>query len=251
MSLEIDLNADLGEGFDDAAVLPSVSSCNIACGGHAGDTATMLTTLTAAKKHGVACGAHPSYPDRENFGRRELPMTLSEIADSVTGQIEALLAVARGAGVTLSHVKPHGALYHVCNRRRDTARVFAETVARRHPRLILVGFAGSLFLEEGKRAGLRTAGEAFADRRYLEDGTLAPRESDQALIRDPVAAAAQAVGIVRENAVRSLSGQELPVHAQTICLHGDTPAAAAIAQSVRQGVEKAGIAVRNLSSQKR
>lgn len=244
---ETDLNADLGEGFDDEAILPFLSSCSIACGGHAGDLRTMAVTLAAAARLGVACGAHPGYPDRSSFGRRELPMTLAEISASVIEQLETLLAAARRAGAALTHVKPHGALYHVCNRRRDTARAFAESVARRHSSLALVGMAGSILLEEGERAGLRTVAEAFADRSYLEDGTLAPRGTAGAVHDSPKQAAAQALEIVRERSVTTASGVRLPIDSRTICLHGDTPGAVDIARAVRTALESAGIEIRSFT----
>lgn len=245
---EIDLNADLGEGFDDDAILPFLSSCNIACGAHAGDAGTMSRTLESARRLGVACGAHPGYPDRASFGRKELPMTLAEIAASVVEQIEALAAAARRSKTVLSHVKPHGALYHVCHRRRDTARALAEAVAHRHPRLVLVGMPGSILLEEGERAGLRTVAEAFADRLYLEDATLAPRGTAGAVHESPERAAAQALEIARDHEVTSSTGARLPVDARTICVHGDSPGAAGIARAVRGRLEAAGIEIRSFVS---
>ena len=245
---EIDLNADLGEGFDDDAILPFLSSCNIACGAHAGDAKTMARTLESANRLGVACGAHPGYPDRPSFGRKELPMTLSEIAASVLEQIEALAAAARRSKTALSHVKPHGALYHVCHRRRDTARALAEAVAHRHPRLALVGMPGSILLEEGERAGLRTVAEAFADRLYLEDGSLAPRGTAGAVHDSSERAAAQALEIARDREVIASTGAKLPVEARTICIHGDSPGAAAIARAVREKLEGAGIEIRSFVS---
>jgi UPF0271 protein len=245
---EIDLNADLGEGFDDAAILPYLSSCSIACGGHAGDAATMRATLSAAARHGVACGAHPGYPDRASFGRRELPMTLGEIAETVVEQLEALALVARAAGVALGHVKPHGALYHVCHRRRDTARAVAEAIARRHPRLALLGMPGSILLEEARRAGIPSVAEAFADRLYLEDGTLAPRGTAGAVHASAERAAAQALSIARDRSVVSASGVPVSVEARTICLHGDSPGAVEIARAVRTGLESVGIEIRSFAA---
>jgi len=245
---EIDLNADLGEGYDDGEILPFLSSCNIACGAHAGDAATMTRTLEAASRLGVACGAHPGYPDRASFGRKELPMTLAELADSVVEQIETLSAAARRSKAVLSHVKPHGALYHVCHRRRDTARALAEAVARRHPRLVLVGMPGSILLEEGERAGLRTVAEAFADRLYLEDGSLAPRGTAGAVHDAPERAASQALEIARDREVTSSTGARLPVDARTICIHGDSPGAASIGRAVRKKLEDAGIEIRSFVS---
>lgn len=244
---EIDLNADLGEGFDDEAILPFLSSCSIACGGHAGDPRTMAETLAAARRFGVACGAHPGYPDRDSFGRRELPMTLAELSASVLGQVETLFDMSRRAGVTVGHVKPHGALYHVCNRRRDTARAVSEAVARRHPSLSLVGMAGSILLEEAERAGLRAVPEAFADRLYLEDGTLAPRESAGAVHESPERAARQALELVRERGVTSANGVRLSIDARTICLHGDTPGAVEIARSVRTRLESQAVEIKSFA----
>jgi len=245
---EIDLNADLGEGFDDEAILPFLSSCNVACGAHAGDGKTMTRTLEAAHRLGVACGAHPGYPDRASFGRRELPMTLSEISESVLDQIETLAGAGRRCGARLSHVKPHGALYHVCHRRRDTARALAEAVAHRHPRLVLVGMPGSILLEEGERAGLRTVAEAFADRLYLEDGTLAPRGTSGAVHDSPERAAQQALEIARDREVTCATGARLAIEARTICVHGDSPGAVAIARAARERLEKAGIEIRSFVS---
>lgn len=244
---EIDLNADLGEGFDDAAILPYLSSCSIACGGHAGDARTMAATLAAARPLGVACGAHPGYPDRASFGRRELPMTLAEISASVLEQVDALFLAARKSAATIGHVKPHGALYHACNRRRDTARALAEAIARRHPSLAIVGMAGSILLEEAERAGLRSVAEAFADRLYLEDGTLAPRGTSGAVHESADKAAAQAVDIVRERRVISASGVPLPVDARTICLHGDTPGAVGIAKAVRERLLSASVEIKSFA----
>jgi UPF0271 protein len=243
---EIDINADLGEGFDDRAILPSLTSCSIACGAHAGDAETMAATLAAAKKLGVACGAHPSYPDRENFGRLEVPMTLAEISRTILDQLSALNLVARRLDVSLSHVKPHGALYHACTRRSDVARTFAETVARHNNGLRLVGFPGGALLEEGRRAGLTVTAEGFADRLYLPDGTLAPRSLPGSLLDSPGRAADQAVSLVRERRVTASDGTRLQVEVQTICLHGDTPGAARIARAVRKGLEDAGVAIRRL-----
>ena len=171
-------------------------------------------------------------------------MTLAELSASVIDQIETLAASARRAGVPLTHVKPHGALYHVCNRRRDTARSLAEAVARRHSSFALVGMAGSILLEEGKRAGLRTVAEAFADRLYLEDGTLAPRGTVGAVHESAEKAAAQAVDIARDRFVVSASGVHLPIEARTICLHGDSPGAVEIARTVRAKLEDARVEIR-------
>jgi UPF0271 protein len=247
LSREVDLNADLGEGFDDAALLPFLSSCNVACGAHAGSAETMRSTLSAAKKLGVSCGAHPGYPDRKNFGRKEMPLTLAELSGTISDQIDGILEAASEAGVSLSHVKPHGALYHGANRRRDTARCFLETIGRRQPAWIVVGQAGSLLLEEARRLGLRVAAEGFADRLYLEDGTLAPRGVAGAVLETAERAAAQALSLVADEAVTAANGQRLRVRVQTICLHGDTPGAVSFAEAIRTRLQDAGVEIRSLS----
>ena len=247
MSREVDLNADLGEGFDDDALLPFLSSCNVACGAHAGSAETMRSTLAAAKRLGVSCGAHPGYPDRKSFGRKEVPLTLSELSATISEQIDGILEAANETGVALNHIKPHGALYHGANRRRDTARCFLETVARRQPAWIVVGQAGSLLLEEGRHLGLRVAAEGFADRLYLEDGTLAPRGAAGTVLDSAEKAAAQALSLAADEAVTAANGRRLQVRVQTICLHGDTPGAAAFAKTIRSRLQAAGVEIRALS----
>lgn len=246
--MTVDLNADVGEGFDDERLLPFLTSCSIACGAHAGDAGTMRATLEAARRAGVSCGAHPGYPDPKNFGRIEVPMTLEEIADTVGAQVAALQAAARPLGVKISHVKPHGALYHACARRSDVARAVAQAVAKRDRDAVLVGFAGSALLVEGARAGLRVAGEGFADRRYLADGNLAPRSLAGSVLRSPEEAADQALSIVRDGLVLAPDGTRLKIEAQTICLHGDTPGAVEIAAAVRRKLEGSGVALASLVS---
>lgn len=247
MSKEVDLNADLGEGFDDTSILPFLSSCNVACGAHAGNTETMRSTLAAAKVLGVSCGAHPGFPDRKNFGRKEMPLTLAELSKTISEQIDQITEAASDTGAALSHIKPHGALYHGSNRRRDMARCFLDTVARCQPAWIVVGQAGSLLLDEARRMGLRVAAEGFADRLYLEDGTLAPRGVAGAVFDSAEKAAAQALSLVAEEAVEASNGMRLPVKVQTICLHGDTPGAAAIAKAIRSRLQAAGIEIRPLT----
>jgi UPF0271 protein len=247
MSHEVDLNADLGEGFEDASILPFLSSCNVACGAHAGSDETMRSTLAAARRLGVSCGAHPGYPDRKNFGRKEMPLTLAELSATLAEQIERIGDAASDTGVSLMHVKPHGALYHGANRRNDVARCFLGTVARLQPSWIVVGQAGSLLLEEGRRMGLRVAAEGFADRLYLEDGTLAPRGVSGAVFDSPEKAAAQALSLVGNEAVEASNGAQLSVKVQTICIHGDTPGAPSIAKAIRERLQDAGIEIRPLS----
>jgi 5-oxoprolinase (ATP-hydrolysing) subunit A len=244
--VKIDLNADVGEGYDDRALIPYLTSVNVACGGHAGDARTMADTVAAALELGVAVGAHPSYPDRQDFGRRELALPLSEIESSVREQVHALAAVAAAAGVRLVHVKPHGALYNVAAREVSVARAVARAVRDVGRELRLVGLAGSLLLEIAEELGLAAAGEGFADRRYRADGSLAPRTLADAVILDPEEAAEQALRIARDHAVVAVDGTRVGIRAETLCIHGDARAAPAIARAVRDRLLGAGVEIRAL-----
>jgi len=220
----IDINCDMGELEDAAleeALMQYVTSANVACGGHAGDAATMRRTVALARRYGVAVGAHPSYPDRANFGRVELPLPPEEIAQTVFEQVRALAAIA-GNPV---HVKPHGALYNVAARDARVARAIAEGVALFSREPVLVGLAGSTMLDVWREMGFRTAAEGFADRRYEADGSLRPRKFPDALIADPQEAAAQAVRLLKEGRV------------QTICVHSDTPGSVCILAAVARKLE--------------
>ncbi len=246
--LSIDLNADVGEGMADGDLIPFVTSVNVACGFHAGDPATMDETVAAALAAGVHVGAHPGFPDRENFGRLPMAMPPDAIERLVLYQVAALDGFARSRGGRLSHVKPHGALYHMAGESSDVARAIAEGVRRFDPTLILLGAAGSKLLDAGREAGLPVAAEAFADRRYRPDGTLVPRGRSDALLTNPEDAAAQAVSIARDGVAVAADGSLLPVRADSICLHGDTPGAAAIARRVAEGLSAAGIRVAPLEA---
>jgi UPF0271 protein len=226
----IDLNADVGEGYDDRALFPFLTSVNIACGGHAGDERTMVDVVRDAAAFGLALGAHPSYPDREHFGRRETAMRPAELGRAVREQVN----------------KPHGALYNTAARDLDIARIVARAVGEVDPTLRLVGLGGSQLLEAGREIGLEVAAEAFADRRYAPDGSLAPRALDRALIRDAEEAADQAEHIVRGHEVVAIDGTRVRVRADTLCIHGDTDGAAAIAAAVRRRLEESGIVVARL-----
>lgn len=241
--MKIDLNADLGEGLDDAALLPFLSSANVACGLHAGGPSVMERTLALALERGVRVGAHPGYADRENFGRTDMRLPPDELRSLVLYQLGALDALLRARGGTMSHVKAHGALYNRAARDRALARTFAEAVRDFRPDLILVGLAGSVQLDEARRAGLPAAGEAFADRRYLPDGALMPRSHAGAVLTDPAEVATQALQIVRERSVTASDRSRVVVEAQTLCLHGDTPGAAEIARAARSALEAAGVEV--------
>ena len=225
--MTIDLNCDMGELADaahEAALMTYVTSANIACGGHAGDDEMMERTARLALERGVRIGAHPGYPDRENFGRVELPMSPAAIADSVYGQILRLEEIVTRLGGTIEYVKPHGALYNVAVHNPDVARGIAEGAARWNPQTTLFGLANSHMLTVWRVMGMAVAGEAFADRRYEADGTLRSRKLPGALITDPREAAAQAVRFARE------------AQAQTICVHGDTPGAVEILKACREAL---------------
>jgi 5-oxoprolinase (ATP-hydrolysing) subunit A len=247
--MRIDLNCDCGESFGawtigaDAAILAHVTSANIACGAHAGDPDVMRRTVRLARDLGVAVGAHPGFPDLQGFGRRALGMAPDEVGNSVLAQIGALYAIARAEGVALTHVKPHGALYNEAARTPALAEAVARAVAAFSRELILVGLAGSELIAAGHAAGLRVAREAFADRAYEADGSLRARRLPGALIEDNQRALAQALSIARDGSALTLDGVQVPVAADTICLHGDTPGAAARAQFLRQGLLAAGVEV--------
>jgi UPF0271 protein len=226
----IDLNCDMGELADaalEAALMEHITSANVACGGHAGDEAMMERTVRLAMERGVRVGAHPGYPDRENFGRIEMPMTPEEIERGVGEQIERLEVVTRRLGATIVHVKPHGALYNVAVKNAAVARAIGAAVARWNGAVPLFGLAGSPMLEVWRGMGLRPMGEAFADRCYEADGTLRNRKLPGALITEPGAAAAQAVRFAREG------------RAETICVHGDTPGAVEILRVCRAALSAA------------
>jgi len=242
----MDLNADLGEGMDDGPILPWLTSANVACGMHAGGPLVMDRTVALALAGGVRVGAHPGYADRENFGRTDVVLPLEEVRALVLYQVSALDGFVRARGAKLTHVKAHGALYNRAARDRALAGAVAEAVRAYDAGLILVGLAGSVQLEAARSVGLRAAGEAFADRRYLPDGSLMPRAQPGAVLHDAAEAAAQALRIAREGFVIGSDGSRIRVDAETLCLHGDGPNALEIAASVRRALEEAGVSVRPL-----
>jgi UPF0271 protein len=249
----IDLNCDMGElpeaiaDGTQEALMPSITSVNVACGGHAGDAQTMKTTIEQALRWKLAIGAHPGYPDRANFGRLELKMPLDAIAGFVCAQVRALAEIATGCGVRLTHVKPHGALYNQAVNNRELAKAIAEGIARWGRDVVVVGLAGSPMLDVFREAGFAVAAEAFADRRYEPDGTLRSRKFDDALIRDPEEAGRQALSIVERGVAIAHDGTEVHVDAQTLCIHGDTPGAVKIAAAVARVLREAGVELRALS----
>lgn len=251
--MKIDLNCDCGESYgawslgDDAAIMPYVSSANIACGGHAGDPLVMRRTVRLGRDAGVAVGAHPGFPDLQGFGRRMIALSPDEIAATVLTQIGALYAVARAEGVSLTHVKPHGALYNYAAITPSAAEAIAYAVAAFDADLILVGLAGSALINAGQAAGLRVAREAFADRRYEADGMLRDRRLPDAVLHDNDAALMQALTMVRDGYALTSDGERVSLAADTICLHGDTPGAAERAAFLRRGLEAAGVEIVSLA----
>jgi len=251
--LRIDVNCDMGElpaaiaDGTQESLMASLTSVNIACGGHAGDERTMRTTVEQALRWKLAIGAHPGYADRANFGRVELQLSANEIADSVYGQVCALAKIAAGCGARVVHVKPHGALYNQAVKNRELAKAIAEGVAKWDKDTVLVGLAGSPMLKVFREAGFAVAAEAFADRRYEADGTLRSRTFEDALIRNPEEAAWQALGIAERGIVIASDGSEVSADAQTLCIHGDTPGAPAIAAAVARALREGGVSLQALS----
>ena len=250
--MQIDLNCDMGEmpemvaDGSQEALLRFVSSANIACGGHAGDAGTMRRTIEQAMHWKVAVGAHPGYEDRANFGRVALKLSGGEIAESVHRQVAALDAVAKQCGAEVVHVKVHGALYNRASRDAEIARAIAEGLRRWRKDVVVIGLAGSVMLDEFRAAGFAVAAEAFADRRYEADGSLRSRKFEDAVLSEPELAATQALRIVEEENVVASNGRVVPLQAQTICVHGDTPGAVEIVSAVYRRLVGAGISVRSL-----
>jgi UPF0271 protein len=249
----MDLNCDMGELPDavsdgtQESLMASLTSVNIACGGHAGDARTMKETIGQALRWKLDVGAHPGYADRANFGRLELRVPPEVIVDSVFEQVRALAAIAAECGARVTHVKAHGALYNQAARDRVVAGAIADGVGRWNRDLVLVGLAGSLMLDVFRELGFRVAAEAFADRRYEADGSLRSRKFADALIRDPAEAGQQALRIAERGTVIAHDGSEIAANAQTICIHGDTPGAAVIAAAVAKMLRQAGVGLSALS----
>jgi len=240
MKMHTDINCDLGEGAGhDAALMPLITSANIACGGHAGDLATMRATVVLALRHGVAIGAHPGFVDRENFGRRELAIGPEAVRAFVREQIELLRSIA-----LVRHVKPHGALYNMAARDVALADAIAGAVHETDPALVVFAPSNSALARAALAHGLRVANEVFADRTYQPDGTLTPRSAPGALIREGHAAVAQVMRMIREGVVRATDGTDIPIAADTVCVHGDGPSPVEFAVRLRAELAAAGIEVR-------
>jgi 5-oxoprolinase (ATP-hydrolysing) subunit A len=246
----VDLNGDVGETMPgeapgpDLALIPHLTSANVACGFHAGDPGVMRATVEFAREHGVAVGAHPGFPDPEGFGRRELQFSPADVEDFVAYQVGSLAAIAAALGVRLQHVKPHGALFNMAVRDAALADAIARAAAVIDRTLILFGLPGSEIVLAGNRAGLRTAGEGFADRAYQPDGTLVSRQHEGAVIHDRRAVVERAVRMVRERVVQAVDGRLVPLAVDTICVHSDTPGAADLASGLRAALTEAGVEVK-------
>jgi UPF0271 protein len=237
--LHVDLNCDLGEGAGhDAALMPLITSASIACGAHAGDAGTMRATVALAQQHGTAIGAHPGFADRDHFGRRELALTPAAVQALVREQIELLRSFS-----PVRHVKPHGALYNMAARDAALAAAVAGAVHKIDPALIVFAPANSELVRAALARGLRVANEVFADRTYRRDGSLTPRSEPGALIHDADAAVAQVLRMIREGVVRATDGTDIPIVADTVCVHGDGPSPVNFVQRLRAGFAAAGIEV--------
>jgi UPF0271 protein len=249
----VDVNCDMGEMPEALAdgsqekLMRYVSSANVACGGHAGDSRMMRATMEQALRHGVAIGAHPGYEDRANLGRTELQLPSAEISRLVHRQLATLGEIATQCGAIIGHVKAHGALYNQAGRVRLRPRAIAEGVRRWNADVILVGLAGSVMLDEFQAAGFPIAAEAFADRRYETNGSLRPRKFQDSVLHDPEEAAVQAVRIAERCSVVAVDRSIVPLTAQTICIHGDTPSALEIAAAVHRTLTEAGVEIKSLT----
>ncbi len=245
MAETIDINCDMGEGVgNEELLMPYITSANIACGYHAGDSVTMLHVLELCNEHGVAAGAHPSFLDRANFGRVERELPVTELYELVIQQLLIMKETADIAGVTLRHVKPHGALYNLSARDPLVARVIAKAVKNFDSKLHLTGLSGSCSIEQAIEIGLPTISEVYADRTYQDDGTLTARTEPGALITDPAIAAAQVLEMVREGVVTSVTGNKVPIVAESVCLHGDGPHALLFAETIYTTLQQKGITIR-------
>ena len=246
----IDLNADLGESFgrwslgNDAEVMRSITSANVACGFHAGDPGVMRETVRRAKAAGVAIGAHPGFPDLVGFGRRNMAATPREVEDFVIYQVAALAGIAAAEGVRLQHVKVHGALYNMAVRDSGLATAIARAVALLDRTMILFGLPGTELLHAGEAAGLKVAAEGFADRAYEPDGSLTPRDRAGAVLHERREVVQRAVRMAQEGVVTATNGRDIPMRVDTICTHGDTPGSHELTRELRDALERAGVSVR-------
>ncbi len=248
----IDLNCDMGESFgawtmgNDAALMDYVSSINIACGFHAGDASVIRKTIETAIEKGIAVGAHPSFPDLQGFGRREMKMSAPEIYDIVLYQIAAVKGICEVLGGKLRHVKPHGALYNQAAKDAGLAEAIAKAVKAIDENLVLYGLSGSFLISEAEKIGLRTASEVFADRTYQSDGNLTPRSEPNALITDTEKAVSQVLQMISEQSVRATNGEKISLKAETVCIHGDGVNALEFAETINAKLKEKGICIEKI-----
>ena len=246
---KVDLNSDLGESFGnyklgcDEEVTKFVSSVNVACGFHAGDPLVMMKTLGLAKQNGAAVGAHPGYPDLQGFGRRKMDCTPAELKAYTLYQLGALDAFCRAAGLRMQHVKPHGMMYNTIAVDEARAMAVAEAIAEFDSSLIFLALAGSKMITAAEKCGLKTASEVFADRAYMPDGTLTPRSMEGSVIKDKDEAIARTVRMIKEGVVTAISGEDIPIRAESVCVHGDNPKAVEFVRTIRERLEAEGIAI--------
>lgn len=251
--MKVDLNCDLGESFGnykcglDEEVLPFISSANVACGFHASDPVVMAKTVALARAAGVRVGAHPGYPDLVGFGRRNLNASPIEVKAMVQYQVGALLAFCKAQGVELQHVKPHGAMYNMAAKDEKLARAICEGIYEINPKLILLGLAGSQLIKVAKEIGLPYANEVFADRAYEEDGSLVARTKPGAMITDEDEAIARVISMIKKKTVTAITGKEVPLIADSVCLHGDGPKAVIFAQRISEALKAEGIEIASLA----
>lgn len=244
---KIDINCDMGEGIgNDEAIMPFISSANIACGFHAGNGATIRHTIQLALKHGVKIGAHPSFRDKENFGRIEMHLSSDKVYALVLEQLIKVDLIAKEEGATLHHVKPHGALYNMAARDAQLSRIIAQAVMDFSEDMVLYGLSGSYLISEAQSLGLATANEVFADRTYQEDGSLTPRTQMHALIEDEKECLHQVMQMIQEGSVTTVSGKVIPIVAETVCIHGDGRYALAFAKKIHQALQEDNLATKNL-----
>lgn len=251
---KVDLNCDLGESFGawkmgmDETVLPCISSANVACGFHASDPMVMAKTVALAKQHGIAVGAHPGYPDLQGFGRRNMVIPPQEVKAMVQYQVGALQAFCKANGLQMQHVKPHGALYNMAGKDEALALAICEGIAEVDDSLILMGLSGSCMLTAAQQVGLRSAREVFADRAYNEDGSLVARGKPGAMIEDEDLAVQRVVRMIRDGVVTAITGKDIPIRSDSVCVHGDSPKALAFVQKIRSALTAEGIGIADLRS---
>ncbi len=245
----VDLNCDMGESFGaytmgmDDQVIPYISSANIACGFHAGDPLVMEKTVELARCNGTAVGAHPGFPDLQGFGRRNLQVTPQEAKAYILYQTGALYAICRAHEIPLKHIKPHGALYNMAAKDYTLARAIAEGISQIDENLVFLGLCNSMMQKAAREVGIPFASEVFADRAYQEDGTLVPRSQEGAMITDEDLAVSRVIRMIKDHKVTSISGKEISIQPDSVCIHGDSPKALAFARKIRESLEKEGIAV--------